>query len=86
MKLYCDKKSTINIVHNPIHYDCTKHVVINNVIDKHFIKENFDSGLICTPNISIGGQFVDILTKELASLPFQVITEKMGMDNTYFPA
>lgn len=42
--------------------------------------------MICTPDISIGGQFVDILTKELASHPFQAIAEKLGMDNTYFPA
>ncbi|RVW82773.1 Retrovirus-related Pol polyprotein from transposon RE1 [Vitis vinifera] len=37
MKLYCDKKSAINIAHNPIQHDKTKHIEI----DKHFIKENW---------------------------------------------
>ena len=34
MKLYCDNKSAINIVHNPIQHDRTKHIKI----DRHFIK------------------------------------------------
>ena len=50
MKLYYDNKSTMNIAHNPIKYDHTKHVEI----DKHFIKEKLDDGLICTPYVSIG--------------------------------
>ena len=35
MKLYCDKKSAINIAHNPVQHDRTKHVEV----EKHFIKE-----------------------------------------------
>ncbi|PON56572.1 hypothetical protein PanWU01x14_179850 [Parasponia andersonii] len=34
MKLYCDNKSAINIAHNPVQHDRTKH----NEIDRHFIK------------------------------------------------
>ncbi|RVW46001.1 Retrovirus-related Pol polyprotein from transposon RE1 [Vitis vinifera] len=37
MKLYCDNKSAINIAHNPIQHDRTKHIEI----DRHFIKENW---------------------------------------------
>ena len=33
MKLYCDKKSTISIAHNPMQHDRTKHVEV----DQHFI-------------------------------------------------
>lgn len=40
-----DNKSTINIAHNLVQHDCTKH--IEN--DRHFIKEKLDSGLITTP-------------------------------------
>ena len=46
MRLYCcDKKSTTNIAHNPVQHDRTKHVEV----DRHFIKEKLDYGLISTP-------------------------------------
>jgi len=44
MRLYCDNKSAISIAHNPVQHDITKHIEV----DRHFIKEKLDSGLICT--------------------------------------
>ena len=44
MRLYCDNKSTTSIAHNPVQHDQTKHIEI----DRHFIKEKLDSGLIHT--------------------------------------
>ena len=44
MGLGCDNKSAISIAHNPIQHDRTKHVEI----DRHFIKEKLDDGLIAT--------------------------------------
>ena len=72
MKLYCDNKSTINIAHNMVQYDCTKY----EEIDKHFIKGKLDSGLICTSYISIRGQ--------LANHSFYAIGDKLGIENIYF--
>ena len=43
IKLYCDNKLAISIAHNPIHYDRTKHMEIN----QHFIKEKLES--VCWP-------------------------------------
>ena len=43
MKLYCDNKSAINIAHNPIVYDRTKHIEV----DRHFIKEKLEEGVRC---------------------------------------
>ena len=34
-KLYCDNKAAINIAHNPVQHDRTKHVEV----DRHFIKK-----------------------------------------------
>lgn len=39
MNLYCDNKTAINIVHNPVQHDWTKHTDVN-----HFIKEKLMSG------------------------------------------
>ncbi|KAK2965725.1 hypothetical protein RJ640_025451, partial [Escallonia rubra] len=67
MKLYCDNKSAINIAHNPVQHDKTKHVEV----DRHFIKEKLESRLICTPYISTEGQLADILSEGLANKEFQ---------------
>ena len=61
MKIYCDNKARISIAHNPIFSDRTKHVEV----DKHFIKEKLDSGLICMSYVSTKEQVADILTKGL---------------------
>ncbi|KAK0580519.1 hypothetical protein LWI29_002881 [Acer saccharum] len=82
MKLYCDNKSAINIAHNPVQHDKTKHIEV----DRHFIKEKLDSGLICTPYVPTKGQLADVLTKGLNSGAFQDIISKLGMTNAYSPA
>ena len=42
MKLYCDNTSAIEIAHNPVQHDRTKHVEI----DRHFIKEKLEAEII----------------------------------------
>jgi len=41
--LYCDNKSKINIAHNPIQHDKTKHIKI----DKHFNKKKLECRFAC---------------------------------------
>lgn len=81
MRLYCDNKSAISIAHNPVQHDRTKHIEV----DRYFIKEKLDSGLICTPYVSTQGQLADILTKGLNSSNFKRVISKLGMENTYSP-
>ena len=76
MKLYCDNKSAINIAHNSMQYDCTKHVKV----DGHFIKGKLENGLICTPFVSTRNQLAELLTKGLPGAVFQNITSKLGME------
>ena len=45
MKLYCDNKAIINIAHNPVQHDRTKHVEVS----RYFVKEKPEAGLICMP-------------------------------------
>ncbi|RVW32244.1 Copia protein [Vitis vinifera] len=55
MKLYCDNKSTMNIAHNPIQHDKTKHIEI----DKHFIKEKLEEGVLCMSYVPSEHQLAD---------------------------
>lgn len=47
MNLLCDNKVAIDISHNPIQHDCTKHVKV----DRHFIKQNLEEKIIQFPFI-----------------------------------
>ena len=82
MKLYCDNKSAISIAHNPVQHDRTKHIEV----DRHFIKEKLDSGIICTPFVSTKDQLADVLTKGLSGTVFQDIVSKLGMEDIHSPA
>ena len=55
-------------------------------IDKHFIKENLTSGIICTPFVKTGEQLADMLTKGLHKKQFDKLTSKLAMEDIFKPA
>ena len=61
MKFYCDNKTTIDIAHNLVQHDRTKHVEVN----RHFIKENLETRLICMPYVPTEEQLAYVLIKGL---------------------
>ena len=79
MKLYCDNKAEFSIAHNLIQHDRAKHMEI----DRHFIKEKLEGGLICMPYVGSGSQLADVLTKGLNGATCHGIISKLGMEDIY---
>ena len=48
-------------------------------IERHFIKEKFEAGIICTPFVPTTQQLADILTKRLQRPVFEHLTNKLDM-------
>ncbi|GMP59692.1 hypothetical protein CsSME_00022873 [Camellia sinensis var. sinensis] len=69
MRLYCDNEAVINIAHDLVQHDRTKHVEI----DRYFIKGKLTSGTICTSFVQSGKKLANILTKGVGSKPFHDI-------------
>ena len=61
--LFCDKKAAIDISHNSVQHDRTKHVEV----DRHFIKHNLETKTIRFPFVKSEDQLADILTKAVSS-------------------
>ena len=79
LKIFCDNKAAINISHNPLHHDRTKHIEV----DRHFIKEKIEEGTICVVYVPTSEQTADILTKGLFRPTFEKLVDKLGMYNLY---
>ena len=51
--------------------------------DRHFIKENIDSGLICTSFIASKLQLFDVFTKGVQNPTFNSMVSKLGMKDVF---
>jgi hypothetical protein len=79
MQLFCDNKAAIDILHNPMQHDRTKHIEVN----RHFIKEKLDSKIISLSFVRTQEQVADILTKAVGSKEFDAAIIKIGMEDIY---
>ena len=77
--LMCDNKSALAIVDNPIAHEPTKHVDV----DRHFIKDEVEQGIIQPLFVSTGDQLADIFTMELAGLARLKLVGNLGMSNIH---
>ena len=82
MKIYYDNKAAISMAHNPVLHDRIEHIEV----DKRFIKEKIESGLICVPYVPSAQQVIDILTKGLHKGQFELLVSKLAMEDIYKPA
>ncbi|CAL2249093.1 unnamed protein product [Prunus armeniaca] len=81
MDLRYDNKSAIDIAHNPVQHDRTKHVEV----DRHFIKEKIEKKIIRLPFVKSEDQLADILTKVVCGKVFQDALTKFGISDIYAP-
>jgi hypothetical protein len=82
MRLHCDNVAAINIANNPVQFDRTKHVEI----DRFFIKEKIDSGVLKLEYVKSCNQLADCFTKGLGPNENESICVKMGMIDIFRPS
>ncbi|KAL9994189.1 putative RNA-directed DNA polymerase [Helianthus debilis subsp. tardiflorus] len=75
--IVCDNKAAIQISENPVQHDRTKHVEV----DRHFIKEKLESGVIKLSFVRSGDQLADILTKAVNGKIFHHCLSKLSIEN-----
>ena len=81
MVLFCDNTAPIEIANNHVQHDRTKHVKL----DRNYIKDKLDSGMIKVPHIKSGDQLVDMITHAVTSGPFYASLSKLDMCDNYAP-
>ena len=71
----CDNQSAICIAHDPVYHDRMKHVNI----DKFYIQDHLEQGILKTEHVSFEDQCADIFTKGLPVKAMRHLTSKLGM-------
>ena len=66
MMLFCDNMTTIEITNDLVQHDRSKHIEL----DKNYIKDNLDIGMIKVSYIKSADQLVNMMTRVVTSGPF----------------
>nr|GEW25231.1 putative copia-type protein [Tanacetum cinerariifolium] len=76
-QIMCDNKAAIQISKNHVQHDRTKHVEV----DRHFIKEKLEAGIIELPFVKSSNQLADILTNAVGTDMFHKCLSKLNFEN-----
>nr|GEV76145.1 kinesin-related protein 11 [Tanacetum cinerariifolium] len=76
-QIMCDNKAAIQISKNPVQHDRTKHVEV----DRYFIKEKLEAGIIKLQFVKSSDQLADILMKAVGTDIFHKCLSKLNFKN-----
>nr|GEV80291.1 sugar transport protein 13 [Tanacetum cinerariifolium] len=76
IRIMSDNKAAIQISENPMQHDITKHVEV----DRHFIKEKLEAGIVKLPFVKSEDQFADILTKAVGMVILHKCLNKLHFE------
>ena len=79
--MYYDNRTAIQIAHNPVQHDRSKHVEIN----RYFIKEKFEVKIVKLSFVKSENQLAYVLTKVVSSRVFYNSLGKLGIEDIYVP-
>ena len=79
-KVHCDYQSVVKLAHNPVYHARTKHIELQH----HFIREKIESKEIKLIYCNTSDNVVDIFTKLVGMIHFEILRHKLGVvENPY---
>ena len=73
--LFCDSTSVIAVGKNPCLHSRSKHIDIR----YHFLRDQYEKGVVDLIHVDTGDQLADILTKPLEEKPFIRLRGELGV-------
>ena len=73
--MHCDNQSAVKLAHNPIYHAKSKHIELH----YHFVREKIESKEIELIYCNTSDNFVDIFTKSVGKIHFEVLRKKLGV-------